>query len=61
MKAFIHCFDENSMVKEIDGIFKCEICGLRYKERRWAEKCEEWCREHPDSCNVEAASHSIRE
>ena len=47
------------MVKGIDGIFQCEICGLKYRERRWAERCEEWCREHPNSCNVEAASHSI--
>ncbi|MBI4160798.1 MAG: hypothetical protein HY506_02725 [Candidatus Yanofskybacteria bacterium] len=38
--------------------FQCPECGLNYKGRGWAEKCENWCREHK-SCNIENTRHSL--
>lgn len=34
------------------------ICGFRYEEKEWAEKCEAWCKEHK-SCNLEIIAHGI--
>lgn len=39
-------------------LYQCEICGFRYEEREWAEKCEAWCKEH-HSCNLDITSHAI--
>lgn len=37
----------NEIMKE-DGkrYYACEECGLVYREKKWALKCEEWCSEH---------------
>lgn len=51
------------MVKEIKnnkGIYQCEVCGFKYREKQWAEKCEVWCRKN-NSCNLEITQHSIKE
>ncbi|MEM1574500.1 MAG: hypothetical protein QW755_00220 [Nitrososphaerota archaeon] len=45
------------MVKEINGFYICEECKLKYKEKIWAEKCEEWCRKYK-SCNLEITKHA---
>ena len=51
------------MVKEIEynnqKHFYCEVCKLVYKEKEWAEKCEEWCK-HNSTCNLEITKHSIK-
>jgi len=39
-------------------LYQCEICGYRYEERAWAEKCEAWCKEH-HSCNLEIIAHGM--
>lgn len=39
--------------------YKCTICGLKYKEKRWAKKCEEWCKKYK-SCNLEIIQHAIK-
>jgi len=39
-------------------LYVCEICGLAYKEKGWADKCESWCREHEGTCNLEVAGHA---
>lgn len=44
--------------KTNEKLFKCPECGLNYKEREWAKKCEAWCKEHK-SCNLEITSHAI--
>ena len=41
-----------------DKEYVCSICKLKYKEKEWAEKCEEWCLEN-NSCNLEITRHSI--
>lgn len=39
-------------------VYRCDACGLRYREREWAEKCEAWCTEH-NSCNIEITAHAV--
>jgi len=39
--------------------YECSICGLKYKERKWAKKCEEWCRKYK-SCNLEITKHAVK-
>ena len=38
--------------------YQCEICKFYYKEKKWAEKCEEFCKEHK-ACDVEIAKHAV--
>ena len=40
--------------------YKCSECGLSYKEKEWAEKCQKWCSEH-NSCNLEIIKHAIEQ
>jgi hypothetical protein len=50
------------MVRELmdkgEILYICEACGLAYKERMWAEKCEDFCNEH-HACSLDIASHAI--
>jgi hypothetical protein len=50
------------MVKEItkDGniLYKCEACGFDYKEKEWAQKCQDWCSKH-NSCHIEITKHAV--
>ncbi len=48
------------MVKRINKFWICEECKLKYKERDWAEKCEDWCKKYK-SCNLEITKHAIKE
>ena len=45
------------MTTQTGDTWKCDICGFRYKEKEWAEKCEAWCKEH-HSCNLEITEHA---
>jgi hypothetical protein len=40
-------------------IFQCEICGLKYPNKKLAKKCEAWCRNY-NSCNLEIIKYSIQ-
>ena len=50
------------MVKEIKGrgktLYICEVCGMAYDEKKWAEECQKWCEEHK-SCNIEIIEHAV--
>jgi len=39
-------------------VFECAECGLRYRDQRIAQRCEDWCKRF-DSCNLEITSNSI--
>ena len=39
-------------------LFECIECGLHYRDREMAEKCEAWCRE-TKSCNIEITQQSV--
>ncbi len=51
------------MVKEVEKqgktYFQCEECGFYYKERGWAEKCEDFCKKN-NSCSLEITKHSVK-
>lgn len=40
-------------------LYQCPECGFWYKEKKWAQKCEQWCRKHK-SCNIEITKHAIK-
>lgn len=39
--------------------FQCKTCKLKYKEKKWAKKCHDWCKIHK-SCNLEITKHAIK-
>ncbi len=43
--------------KATNKLYQCPECGLHYKEKKWAECCEAWCKEH-HSCNLEITDHA---
>ena len=40
-------------------LFTCPECGLSYKDKTWADKCERWCKEN-HSCNLEITKHAVK-
>ena len=40
-------------------LYQCPICRLRYQEKEWAVKCEDWCKKYK-SCNLEIIKHQIK-
>lgn len=52
------------MVKEVrvsNGIlYVCERCGLRYREKEWADKCEDFCTRY-NACSIEITKHAIKD
>jgi len=52
------------MVEEkiIEGkkYFICEGCSLVYKDKEWAVKCQDWCRE-TQTCSIEITKHAIKD
>ncbi len=50
--------DNNNHLNTNSELFKCPECGLHYKDRAQAEKCEAWCKEH-HSCNLEIISYAV--
>ena len=48
------------MKKEINKTYyRCNECKMLYKDKKMAEKCESWCKEHK-SCNLELIKHAIK-
>lgn len=52
------------MVKKIfhkgKEVYQCNECKFIYKVRKWAEKCEAWCKKN-HSCNIEIVRYAIRQ
>lgn len=59
----LHISREIKMVKEINKnqtvYFKCEECGLLYKDKVWAVKCQKYCKKYK-SCNLEITKHAVK-
>ena len=64
-------FDWTAFKNEVEGLagyniqdeqtaFVCSTCGLRYKERETAARCEAWCSAN-NSCNLSITVHAIKE
>jgi len=39
-------------------VYECEECKLRYKNRKYAKKCENWCKKYK-SCNLDITKYAI--
>ena len=39
-------------------LYQCEECGFHYEDKKQAEKCQAWCKEH-HSCNIEITASAI--
>lgn len=39
-------------------LYTCPECGLSYKEKGLAKKCEAWCKKH-NSCNLEITKYAV--
>ena len=39
-------------------LFVCEVCGLGYKHRETAQKCEELCKK-TGTCNIEITKKAV--
>lgn len=46
-------------IKDNKKYFICEECDFAYKEKEWAEKCEEYCKKYK-SCNIEITKHAVQ-
>ncbi|MBI2128873.1 hypothetical protein HYU07_01405 [Candidatus Woesearchaeota archaeon] len=46
-------------IKSDKELFICEECNFAYKDKKWAEKCQKWCKEH-HSCNIEITKHAVQ-
>ncbi len=46
-------------IKNNKKYFICEECKLKYKEKNWAEKCEDYCKKYK-SCNLEITNHAVK-
>ncbi len=45
------------IIKNGKNYYICEECLLAYDNKKWADKCENWCEAHK-SCNLLITSHS---
>jgi len=45
--------------KEKKILFQCEECKLFYENKKLAEKCDAYCKEH-HACNIELIANSVR-
>ena len=43
----------------MERIYACKECGLRYKDKEWAERCEDFCKRYKQ-CSLEIIKHAIK-
>lgn len=53
------CKISEESINQLKKTYRCPECGFEYKEKKWAKKCEAWCREHK-SCNLEITKHAVK-
>jgi len=39
--------------------YQCEICNFNYKDKKWSDKCGDWC-DNYKSCNLEITKHAVK-
>ena len=47
------------LIKNRKRYYQCKICGLVYRNKEYADKCEAWCSKNK-SCNLNIAQHSLK-
>ncbi len=40
-------------------VYFCDVCELGYEARETAQQCEDWCKKHPGSCNMQISIKAI--
>ncbi len=40
-------------------IHTCEVCGFGYKEKEYAQQCEDFCKAH-SGCSLEITKHAVK-
>jgi ABC-type lipoprotein release transport system permease subunit len=45
--------------KRKNNLYQCPECGLLYKDKKWALKCQSWCRKHK-SCNLQIIKQAVK-
>ena len=48
-----------TLFKKDKTLYICEYCNVAYVNKKWADKCETWDKQHPGSCNLEIVQHSV--
>ncbi|BCX15804.1 MAG: hypothetical protein KatS3mg098_033 [Candidatus Parcubacteria bacterium] len=56
----IKSLNKKSLSQNKKKLFSCPECGLRYRDKDLAKKCQQWCKKY-HSCNIEIASLAERE
>jgi len=46
------------LLGEGDIICACGECGFKYTNKKWAEKCEKYCKGHK-KCSIEIVKHAM--
>ncbi len=41
-----------------EKLYQCPECGLHYRDKETAKKCEAWCKKY-NSCNLEITKSAI--
>ena len=49
----------NEIKKSEKIYYQCEECGFLYKEKKWAQKCRDFCKKHK-SCSIKITKHSVK-
>jgi len=47
------------MIKDEKVLYECIECHLKYEDKKWAQKCEEWCKK-TSSCNLDIIKHAVQ-
>jgi len=50
----------NTLKYKNKELHQCGKCGLKYKDKETAEKCQAWCKEHK-SCNLDIIKFAVKE
>ena len=45
--------------KQDKTLYMCEECNFYYEDKEWADKCEDFCKEHK-SCSIEITKHALQ-
>jgi len=45
--------------KDKKTYYVCEVCKFAFKDKKWADKCEYFCREK-GACNFEIIKHAVK-
>ena len=44
--------------RSAETLYACEVCALLYREKSWAERCQDYC-ETPGACSLGITAHAV--